>query len=143
MSQNVDRRVAQRRQIPRRLILFFAQRRMKTPQHNIQFPQSARLHIPLPTRGKIQFDGAQHANALAGPFHPVIHSRNFIALLAQLLFVNAPGNFQPLGMIRNGDVFVTTLLPGFRPFPSRMPTHRSIPNASANRLLNPPARPVF
>jgi len=46
----------------------------------------------------------QGTNALAGALKILVHGGHFGCRLLQLVFINAAGNFQSLGMI--GDVFV-------------------------------------
>ena len=45
MSNNVDGRIAQRRQVAFGLIFFGAQRRMKAAEHEVEFAQGIVVHI--------------------------------------------------------------------------------------------------
>ena len=71
---------------------------------------------PWPPRVEIQLNGAQHANTFASFFHRGVYGGNFGSLFAQLFFVDAACDFQPLGMIGDRDVLVAPFIGGFSHF---------------------------
>src|SRR4051794_27569499 len=78
---------------------------MKAADNQVEVAQSAAFHVPVAARIQVQFDGAQHAEF--GMLF--VDECDLVGLLQQLLFVDATGDLQSFGVVRDRDVLIAAL----------------------------------
>jgi hypothetical protein len=93
MTENLNGRVPERRNVATGLIVFAAQRRMEGTKHDIQLVEHGGGHIGFSCERQIGLCGAKN-NELSSSFAKLLN--DLAALLLQPFFIESPCNLSPL-----------------------------------------------
>lgn len=91
------------------LVFFRAQGGMEAAENEIQSGKTGGLHVAFTPRIEVQLYGTQLCQPVPTFAKLSVDLGNLISLSEQLLLVDAAGNFESFGVVRDGHVLIATL----------------------------------